>query len=264
MNYSGSTKRNIIERKEVSVRPLDTQYVADESKLSEDETEMKRIIGLFEKTKEEDPHLFHNLMMNIKNIMEILSQPVCSADEMKILDETFSEVEIINKDFLFWCVNKGIKFAVIENKNLEVVHFLIVKKKFKLNNKSIHKNFLIEYFKSFSALDLLECDEESLNTYMAILEILIFYAEVDINEIQEGIENTPLHIAVLYKQVPFILALAKNKNCKINFQNKNGDTALDFAISKYGSGEDEMIYEEIIKILTINGAVLTKTNYKQF
>jgi hypothetical protein len=33
---------------------------------------------------------------------------------------------------------------------------------------------------------------------------------------------------------------------------------LDFAISRYGSGEDEMIYEEIIKILTIHGAVLNE------
>jgi hypothetical protein len=258
MNYSGSTKRNIIEKKEVSVRPLDTQIVNDESRISEEEAEMKRVIEIFEKTKEDDPDLFHKLMMNIKKIMEIFSQPQCSRDEMKLLDETFTEVENVNKDFLFWCVNKGIKMATIENKNLDVVHFLLVKKTFKLNNKSIHKKILIEYFNSLSDIDLLECDEESLNTYMAILEILIFYAEVDINEVQEGIENTPLHIAVLFKQVPFIMALAKNKNCKINFQNKNGDTALDFAISRYGSGEDEMIYEEIIKILTIHGAVLNE------
>jgi len=143
MNYSGSTKRNTIERKEISIRPRSDEIIVDKKNI-EDEIEMKSVMELFEKIKEEKPEIFHKVMLNLKKIIDIFSLEKCCMEELKLLDELFTEVETINKDFLFWCVNKGIKIAIIEYKNIEIAHFIFIKKNYKLKNKSIHKNILIQ------------------------------------------------------------------------------------------------------------------------
>ena len=55
MNYSGSTKRNTIERKEISIRPKSDEIIVEGKKLV-DEIEMNRIMEILEKTKLRNLH----------------------------------------------------------------------------------------------------------------------------------------------------------------------------------------------------------------
>lgn len=264
MNYSGCTNRKTdVECKEVKTKnQLDDLEINPEKESSgdkEDNLEVFRIVYTFEKMKKNDPDLFSEIMHINKEIIEICSKNKCSKDDLESLSEYFSDLEEIDDDFLFWCVHKSIRIAVIENKNLEVAHFMIVKKGYRLNNKVVHKNLLNDYIKSLSQVKFEDCENDKLSNCIAIFEFLIQNGKVDINEKQEGLQNTPLHFAVIYKQTHFILSLLRNK-CDINTKNIYGDTPLDFALDCYQSENDEA-YAGIVSLLMQYGAKANTQNH---
>lgn len=278
MNHSGSANRSkrfqnqiqedcfdniknpenlIIEEKNFSTnenekdsKNIESQFESNTYSQKNDEIEINRIMKTFEKMKINDPELFEEIMYVNKDILDLCSKENSTRDDIKLLEEHYRDLEEIDEDFLFWCSHKSISKAIIENKNLDIAHFILVKKAYKLYNKTIHKNILHDYIKSLCHLEI---DDENFSKYTTILDFMLNYAKADINERDDGLQNSPLHYAVLFKQIEFIGLLLANKELNINNQNKYGDTPLDFVLESYQRGEDRLVNGEIIKLLLSRG-----------
>lgn len=241
MNYSGSTSRQTVEVKEIAV--VNKEYTKPE-----EETEIERIMAIFEKTRIDTPQLFTEIMQLNKKIIEIISKEKVDHSELKELDKMFNYLDEINDDYLFWCVTKGVKISILETKNLDIVHFFLVKKRYPLSN-TVFKNIVIEYIRSLSNINFLECNSEDMNKYVTILEWMLQYGHADINQKEDNTLHTPLHLAVVFKQYQFLLILLKN-NCLINPMNTYDESPLDIAKESIKAGEDIEIYEVIVELLS--------------
>lgn len=249
MNNQSGGSRKRIEDKEIFTKH--TQVIKYDSYKSKDEDEVNRIVDSFEKMKSDDSELFDEIMYINKQIMDLCSKEKSTREEIKELEDYFNDLEEINEDFLFWVSHKGIEKAIIDNKNIDIAHFLIVRKGYKLYNKIIHKNLLIEFIKSLSSIEL----EEDYNSYITILDFIINYGKADINEKDDSLQNTPLHYAVCYKQIPFICFLVSQNDIKLSEPNKYGETPLDFATESLSREEDATVNSEIVQLLLSSGAL---------
>jgi hypothetical protein len=260
MNYSGSTKRDV----EIKSTEINTSSNKDHSEYKniQPDSEFTRVFGLLEKVRIENPELFSNIMFINKEILKIVSKENSTKDELKLLDEYYSELEELNEDFLIWVVNKGIKCALLENKNLDLIHYFFIKKDVKVTNSNIHKNILIDFFKSLSEVNFIHSEDFEMNEYVSILEILIHYAKADINERQDGTLNSPLHIAIYLKQLQFVIVLLK-AGCDVNVLNSFDETPLDMALECFQTSkekEEEVVYEELVRLLVAYGGEAKQNN----
>ena len=139
MNNQSGGSRKRIEDKEIFTKQT-TMITKYDTYKSKDEDEVNRIVDSFEKMKREDSELFDEIMYINKQIIDLCSKEKSTREDIKELEEHFNDLEEINEDFLFWVSHKGIEKAVISNKNIDIAHFLIVRKGYKLYNKIVHKN----------------------------------------------------------------------------------------------------------------------------
>ena len=153
MNYSGaitSNKFNEVNNDFYEDKD-DTQNITENSTEYEDNDEIGCIMNLMQETRNENEELFMFIMLKNKEIMEIIQnhQRGVKEDIFK-LDSLFQEVEEYDRNFLFWCVHKGIKIALINKKDIDLTHFFLVKKGYKLTNKTIYKSLLNVLFHQIS------------------------------------------------------------------------------------------------------------------
>ena len=213
------------------------------------------IMKSMEKLRNSNPLTFFHVLQTNKKILDLVeSNSIKTFSDIKSLNSIFKEVEDIDIDYLFWCVHKSIKIAAIKHKNLPLIHYFILNKGFKLNNKSIYHNFINEYVKSLNNINFLECENEKMEKFVAILQMLINQGECDVNDNEfDPVQNTPLHYAIAYKQLQFVIVLMKFKKTDLNKINANGDTPMDFAVENLYNGVDVQINKEFCKLMIMFG-----------
>ena len=223
---------------------------------TEDAQEIEYIMKLMEKLRISNPDTFTLVLQTNKKILDLVeSNSINSMSDIKNLDSIFKKVEEIDIDYLFWCSHKSIKISILNHKNLNLVHFFIIKKGYKLNNKSIYHNFINEYLKSLNKINFLETENEIIEKYVAILQMIINQGECDVNDNEfDSVQNSPLHYAIVFKQFQFFIVLIKYKKTDLNKINANGDTPLDFAVENLCNGVDVDINKEFCKLLIMFGA----------
>lgn len=225
----------------------------------EEMSEIKYMMSSMEELRLRNPDDFATVITNSKKILDLVkSNKIQSKDDIAILDNLFSEVERIDIDYLYWCSNKSIKIAALNYKNLHLVHFFIIKKGYQLTNKSIYSNFVNEYLLTLKDVDFLNEDDQKVYLYVTLLQMMIERGGADVNDNANELKNTPLHYAVAFKMLQFIILLLKCKSTKLNEVNVNGYTPLDFAVESLSLGQDREMNAEIVKLLVMYGA---KTSY---
>ena len=221
---------------------------------------LDEIMQKLECLRETDEEEFNNIIKLNQELSTVVSQ-YKNKESMKILEEIYSSVDF--HGFLYWSAIKGLRKAILEIKQFELIHFFIVRQGMKLIDHSF-KNILNEYFDSLSGVDFINCDdEEKILNYCNILHLLILNGEADINCYDDsGVGNSLLQTAILNKQYQFILFLLNNTVIDINYVNKEIKTALDICYEKI----EETVYEEIFNLLIAFGAesVLHKKKIKKF
>jgi hypothetical protein len=250
MNYTGFTVTREIREVQIDVKePVEeeknnktTNYNFEQTA---EEKEISRIMELFEQTRIKNPELFNALMLYNKEMLEIVSKETSTHEEIKHLEDLFRKTEIINDDFTFWIVLRGIKTSILETKNLDIVHFFLVKKGFELPPQ-FYENIVHQFLRSLSEVDfILDENNEPVSKYSTILQIMIEYGKVDLNERERNTMYSPLHLSVIFKQLQFVMILLHN-GCDIGVKNKSDETALDIANDYISDdGEDKLIYEKI-------------------
>src|SRR4051812_20512782 len=129
MNYSGSTAtREAKQIEEIQIEVKEEEPVEDTpQEFTIEDKETQRIMSLYESTRLQNPELFNALMKYNKEMLEIVSKETSTHQDIKRLEDLFRKVEVINDDFTFWIVIRGIKTSILETKNLDIVHFFLVK-----------------------------------------------------------------------------------------------------------------------------------------
>ncbi len=234
------------------INPL---FLPSQQEKSEDAQEIAYIMKSMEKLRNSNPLTFFHVLQTNKKILDLVeSNSIKTFSDIKSLNSIFKEVEDIDIDYLFWCVHKSIKIAAIKHKNLPLIHYFILNKGFKLNNKSIYHNFINEYVKSLNNINFLECENEKMEKFVAILQMLINQGECDVNDNEfDPVQNTPLHYAIAFKQLQFVIVLMKFKKTDLNKINANGDTPMDFAVENLFNGVDVQINKEFCKLMIMFG-----------
>ncbi len=235
-----------------TINPL---FLPSQQEKSEDAQEIAYIMKSMEKLRNSNPLTFFHVLQTNKKILDLVeSNSIKTFSDIKSLNSIFKEVEDIDIDYLFWCVHKSIKIAAIKHKNLPLIHYFILNKGFKLNNKSIYHNFINEYVKSLNNINFLECENEKMEKFVAILQMLINQGECDVNDNEfDPVQNTPLHYAIAFKQLQFVIVLMKFKKTDLNKINANGDTPMDFAVENLFNGVDVQINKEFCKLMIMFG-----------
>jgi ankyrin repeat protein len=166
-------------------------------------------------------------------------------------------------DYLFWCSHKCLKIAILEQHSIELVHFFIIKKGFNLSNRSIHKNLINEYLKSFSGVDFINDSQEEITKYVYLLQMLINQGKCDVNDtIDDPVRNSPLHYCIVFNQLQFFIILLKFKYTNINKINLNGDTPLDFACENVIYNHEYYLNKEFAKLLIQHGGKTNNMTHK--
>jgi len=143
MNYSGSYFSSIKQTAIETGNQEKIYYNDDEEK------EIERIMNIFEKTRLENPLLFSKIITLNKELMDIVTKREITKDELNTLNSKFDLLEMIKDDFTFWVVIKGIKTCILETKNLDIIHFFLIKKSFELSH-IFYKNILTQFIRSVS------------------------------------------------------------------------------------------------------------------
>jgi hypothetical protein len=149
--------------------------------------------------------------------------------------------------YLHWCLNKSIRLAILEIKNVELIHFFLITKRFKLCT-SFFSEILCEFIRSFDGIDFLEAEEIKVFAWTTILHMIINYGKADINQQEKTTFCTPLHLSVFFKQYQFIIILLK-LGSKTSMKNKHGLTPLMMAEENIKNNFDVAIYEEIRSLI---------------
>lgn len=218
-------------------------------------SEIQYMMSSMEELRIRNPDQFAMVICNSKQILDMVkSNEVQTKEDVAILEKLFYEVEKIDIDYLFWCSNKSIRIAAIDYKNLLLIHFFIIQKGYRLENKNIYHNFLNDYIRSLKDVDFINSDDKQIYLYVTIMQMLITKGKCDVNDNETDIiNNTPLHYAVAFKQLQFIIVLLKFPNTNVNALNVNGCTPLDFAVQNLGLKKDITLNTEICKLLVMHG-----------
>lgn len=270
-NFSSSTssRRPIVEENidtSTNNQDTETQFTTTTSTMAtttapskEEMSEIQYMMNSMEELRLRNPDHFAIVICNSKQIVDMVkSNEVQTKEDIAILDNLFYEVEKIDIDYLFWCSNKSIKIAVLEYKNLLLVHYFIIKKGYVLSNKNIYHNFLNDYIKSLKDVDFINSNDKDIYMYVTIMQMMISKGELDVNDNEvDELKNSPLHYAVAFKQLQFVIVLLKFPQTKKNIQNINGCTPLDFAVQNLAWKKNVELNSAIVKLLVQYGG---KTN----
>ena len=231
---------------------------------NEDNEEIEYVMNSMEKLRISHPESFELVINTTKEVMDIINKKELKGRELiKKLDALFFEIEKMDIDYLFWCSHKCLKVAILEQHNIDLVHFFIIKKGFNLMNRSIHKNLINDYLKSFPGVDFINDSQEEITKYVYLLQMLINQGKCDVNDtFDDPVRNSPLHYCIIFNQLQFFMILLKFKYTNINIINANGDTPLDFACENVIYNHDYYINKEFAKLLIQHGGKTNSMTHK--
>ena len=234
------------------------------SRGNEDNEEIEYVMQSMERLRLKHQDSFEFVIDTTKEVLDIINKQELKGRELiKKLDSLFKEVEKMDIDYLFWCAHKSLKIAILEQHNIDLVHFFIIKKGFNLSNKSIHKNLINEFLKSFSGVDFINGSQEDLAKNISLLQMLLNEGKCDVNDtFDDPIKNSPLHYCIIFNQLQFFIVLLKFKYTNINKINLNGDTPLDFACENVIYNHDFIINKEFAKLLIQHGGKTNNMKHK--
>ena len=255
---------NNIEENEINTNSNENKINNIFSKHNEDNEEIEYVMNSMEKLRITHPESFDLVINTTKEIMDLVNKKELKGrDLIKKLDSLFLEIEKMDIDYLFWCSHKCLKIAILEQHSIELVHFFIIKKGFNLSNRSIHKNLINEYLKSFSGVDFINDSQEEITKYVYLLQMLINQGKCDVNDtIDDPVRNSPLHYCIVFNQLQFFIILLKFKYTNINKINLNGDTPLDFACENVIYNHEYYLNKEFAKLLVQHGGKTNNMTHK--
>jgi ankyrin repeat protein len=255
---------NNVEENEINTNSNENKINNIFSKHNEDNEEIEYVMNSMEKLRITHPESFDLVINTTKEIMDLVNKKELKGrDLIKKLDSLFLEIEKMDIDYLFWCSHKCLKIAILEQHNIELVHFFIIKKGFNLSNRSIHKNLINEYLKSFSGVDFINDSQEEITKYVYLLQMLINQGKCDVNDtIDDPVRNSPLHYCIVFNQLQFFIILLKFKYTNINKINLNGDTPLDFACENVIYNHEYYLNKEFAKLLIQHGGKTNNMTHK--
>ena len=255
---------NNIEENEINTNSNENKINNIFSKHNEDNEEIEYVMNSMEKLRITHPESFDLVINTTKEIMDLVNKKELKGrDLIKKLDSLFLEIEKMDIDYLFWCSHKCLKIAILEQHNIELVHFFIIKKGFNLSNRSIHKNLINEYLKSFSGVDFINDSQEEITKYVYLLQMLINQGKCDVNDtIDDPVRNSPLHYCIVFNQLQFFIILLKFKYTNVNKINLNGDTPLDFACENVIYNHEYYLNKEFAKLLVQHGGKTNNMTHK--
>ena len=255
---------NNIEENEINTNSNENKINNIFSKHNEDNEEIEYVMNSMEKLRITHPESFDLVINTTKEIMDLVNKKELKGrDLIKKLDSLFLEIEKMDIDYLFWCSHKCLKTAILEQHNIELVHFFIIKKGFNLSNRSIHKNLINEYLKSFSGVDFINDSQEEITKYVYLLQMLINQGKCDVNDtIDDPVRNSPLHYCIVFNQLQFFIILLKFKYTNVNKINLNGDTPLDFACENVIYNHEYYLNKEFAKLLVQHGGKTNNMTHK--
>ena len=234
------------------------------SKNNEDNEEIEYVMQSMENLRINHADSFEFVINTTKEVLDIINKKELKGRELvKKLDSLFKEVEKMDIDYLFWCAHKSLKIAIIEQHNIDLVHFFIIRKGFNLSNKSIHKNLINDFLKSFPGVDFINGSQEDIAKNVCLLQMLLNEGKCDVNDtIDDPVRNSPLHYCIIFNQLQFFIVLLKFKYTNINKINVNGDTPLDFACENVIYNHDFIINKEFAKLLIQHGGKTNNMKHK--
>ena len=255
---------NNIEENEINTNSNENKINNIFSKRNEDNEEIEYVMNSMEKLRITHPESFDLVINTTKEIMDLVNKKELKRrDLIKKLDSLFLEIEKMDIDYLFWCAHKCLKIAILEQHNIDLVHFFIIKKGFNLSNRSIHKNLINEYLKSFSGVDFINDSQEEITKYVYLLQMLINQGICDVNDtIDDPVRNSPLHYCIVFNQLQFFIILLKFKYTNVNKINLNGDTPLDFACENVIYNHEYYLNKEFAKLLVQHGGKTNNMTHK--
>ena len=234
------------------------------SKNNEDNEEIEYVMQSMEKLRINHQDSFEFVINTTKEVLDIINKKELKGRELiKKLDALFKEVEKMDIDYLFWCAHKSLKIAILEQHNIELVHFFIIKKGFNLSNKSIHKNLINDFLKTYSNIDFINGSQEEIAKDVCLLQMLLNEGKADVNDsFDDPVRNSPLHYCIIFNQLQFFIVLLKFKYTNINKINLNGDTPLDFACENVIYNHDFLLNKEFAKLLIQHGGKTNNMKHK--
>ena len=261
-NFSGGNFKKISTEEASTENSNKIEFHNDNEK---DNEEISYIMKQMEKLRERNIESFNMVILTNKKILDMIeNNEIKGREDIKKLDTLFKEVESLDIDYLFWSSHKCIKIATIKYKNIDVLHYYIIKKGYKLRNRNIYHNFINEYIISLKDIDFINCEQGQIIKYVTILQMLLKYGDCDVNDnFFDPVKNTPLHYAIAFKQLQFVIVLIKFKYTNLSKINANGDTPLDFAVENLYNGKDVQLNQEFCKLLITFGAKTNSMN-RQF
>ena len=234
------------------------------SKNNEDNEEIEYVMQSMENLRINHSDSFEFVINTTKEVLDIINKKELKGRELiKKLDSLFKEVEKMDIDYLFWCAHKSLKIAIIEQHNIDLVHFFIIRKGFNLSNKSIHKNLINDFLKSFPGVDFINGSQEDIAKNVCLLQMLLNEGKCDVNDtIDDPVRNSPLHYCIIFNQLQFFIVLLKFKYTNINKINLNGDTPLDFACENVIYNHEFLVNKEFAKLLIQHGGKTNNMKHK--
>ena len=234
------------------------------SKSNEDNKEIEYVMQSMENLRIHHYDSFEFVINTTQEILDIIKKKELKGRELiKKLDSLFNEVEKMDIDYLFWCAHKSLKIAIIEQHNIDLVHFFIIRKGFNLSNKSIHKNLINDFLKSFPGVDFINGSQEDIAKNVCLLQMLLNEGKCDVNDtIDDPVRNSPLHYCIIFNQLQFFIVLLKFKYTNINKINLNGDTPLDFACENVIYNHEFLVNKEFAKLLIQHGGKTNNMKHK--
>ena len=234
------------------------------SKNNEDNEEIEYVMQSMENLRINHADSFEFVINTTKEVLDIINKKELKGRELiKKLDSLFKEVEKMDIDYLFWCAHKSLKIAIIEQHNIDLVHFFIIRKGFNLSNKSIHKNLINDFLKSFPGVDFINGSQEDIAKNVCLLQMLLNEGKCDVNDtIDDPVRNSPLHYCIIFNQLQFFIVLLKFKYTNINKINLNGDTPLDFACENVIYNHEFLVNKEFAKLLIQHGGKTNNMRHK--
>lgn len=218
---------------------------------NKDEEEIKYMMKSMESLRLRNPDQFATVLINNKQILDMLTDDkVKTKEDMAIFENLFREVEDIDIDYLYWSAHKSIRKVAIEFKDIKLIHFFLIKKRYKLTNKQIYHNFLNDFMTSLKHLNFIEETNNDIYLYVSMFQMFINQGDADVNDSMNEMKNTPLHYAVIYNQFQLLLLLLKHNSIDVNPLNINGNTPLDIALKNIMIKDNTELNEEICIILT--------------
>ena len=231
---------------------------------NEDSNEIEYVMSSMEKLRINHPDSFELVINTTKEVMDLINKKLLTGkDLIKQLDSLYNEIEKMDIDYLFWCSHKCLKIAILEQHNIDLVHFFIIKKGYTLTNTCIYKNVINDYLKSLSNIDFIDGSQEEVPKYVYLLQMLINQGKCDVNDnFDDEVRNSPLHYCIAYKQLQFFIILIKFKYTNINKINLNGDTPLDFATENVIYGNEYYLNKTFAKLLIQHGGKTNNMTHK--